>query len=261
MGVARPLLSLASLIILAGGILLQFLVILSGGVNSSPENQIWFLEASGLNSVRGARNPSRWTFFAICGVDRATGHNANCGSPVPALPFDPPRNFGTEEGLPEQFIGTKHYYLLSRFMFAFYLIALFFSVVALFTGLLALCSRLGGYLSGLTTACALFFQTLAAALMTAWTVQGRNHFRNNGQGSKLGVKAYAFTWTAMACFLLSTVLFCLSGAMGRDRTATTTPRRGGFFGRKRSTRTNRSANRGSFFTDEGSARKSRDDYS
>jgi hypothetical protein len=51
-------------------------------------------------------------------------------------------------------------------MWAFYIIALLFSVLALFTGLLALCSRLGGYLSGLMTAVALFFQTLAAALMT-----------------------------------------------------------------------------------------------
>jgi len=51
-------------------------------------------------------------------------------------------------------------------MFAFYLVALFFAVVALFTGLLALFSRLGGYISGFNTALALFFQTLAAALMT-----------------------------------------------------------------------------------------------
>jgi hypothetical protein len=51
-------------------------------------------------------------------------------------------------------------------MFAFYLIALFFGAVGLMTGFLALCSRLGGYLSGLTVAIALFFQTLAAALMT-----------------------------------------------------------------------------------------------
>lgn len=155
-------------------------------------------------------------------------------------------------------------------MFAFYLIALFFAVVALFAGLLALCSRLGGYLSGLTTAVALFFQTLAAALMTyvfpssqkpdfgtsltphsAWTVQGRNHFHNNGQGAKLGVKLYAFTWTAMACFLLATVMFCMSGALGRDRNGT--PKR------NRSVRTNKSANRGSFFSTR-SSRKSKDDY-
>jgi len=61
---------------------------------------------------------------------------------------------------------TRQYYYLSRFMFAFYLIALFFAVIALFAGVLALCSRLGGYVSGMTTAIALFFQTLAAALLT-----------------------------------------------------------------------------------------------
>lgn len=176
-----PILGLVSLIILAGGILLQFFTILSGGVNSSPENQFYFLQAS-TSGIPNARNPSRWTFFAICGVDATSGHNANCGSSVPALPFDPPRNFGTDVNVPSQFIGyaglyssralwlmndrTHHYYYLSRFMFAFYLIALFLAVVALFTGLLALCSRLGGYLAALTTATALFFQILAASLMT-----------------------------------------------------------------------------------------------
>lgn len=51
-------------------------------------------------------------------------------------------------------------------MFAFELIALFFAVCALFTGMLALCTRLGSYLSGLLTTIALLFQTVTAALMT-----------------------------------------------------------------------------------------------
>lgn len=51
-------------------------------------------------------------------------------------------------------------------MFAFYLIAVFFTVIAFFSGFLAICARLGAYLSGLTTVIALFFQALAAALMT-----------------------------------------------------------------------------------------------
>jgi hypothetical protein len=51
-------------------------------------------------------------------------------------------------------------------MFAFYLIALFFAIIAFFSGLLAICSRLGGYLSALTTSIALFFQALSAALLT-----------------------------------------------------------------------------------------------
>lgn len=249
---ARPILGLSSLTILAGGILLQFLVILSGGVNGNPENQIYFLEASNIGNIPNARNPSRWTFFAVCGVD-SNGRNANCGAAVPALPFDPPRNFHTQTNVPQLFIGTHHYYYMSRFMFAFYITALFFSVIALFTGLLALCSRLGGYISGLTTGVALFFQTLAAALMTAWTVEGRNAFRSGGHSAKLGAKAYAFTWTAMACFLISSVLFCC-GAVGRDHTRTTNR---SFFGRKKSTRSTRS--RGSFLDTE-SQRRVKDDY-
>lgn len=160
-----PVLSIVSLILVAGGLLLQFFTILSGAVNSTPINLFYFLEVS-TGSISNARNPSRWTFFAICGADPSSGHNDNCGKVVPALPFDPPRNFGTQDGVPQQFIGTHTYYYLSRFMFAFFLIALFFAAVALVSGLLALCSRLGGYLSAMTTSVALFFQALAAALMT-----------------------------------------------------------------------------------------------
>lgn len=162
---AGPILAFLSLILVGGGVLLQFFTILTGAVNSSPLDRFYFLEAS-TNGIANARNPSRWTFFAICGADPTSGHNANCGAIVPALPFDPPRNFGTEQNVPEQFIGTNMYFLLSRFMFAFYLIALVFGSIALLTGLLALVSRLGGYISSMTTSIALFFQSLAATLMT-----------------------------------------------------------------------------------------------
>ncbi|KAF1995761.1 SUR7-domain-containing protein [Amniculicola lignicola CBS 123094] len=197
MAAARPILGLVSLIILAGGVLLQFFTVLSGSVNSSPENQFYFLEASNIGKIPNARNSSRWTFFAICGVNPSNGHNTDCGASVPALAFDPPRNFYTEVNIPQQFIGTHQYYYMSRFMFAFYLIALVFSVIAIFTGLLALCSRLGGVVSALTTTVALFFQALAAALMTAWTVKGRNAFRSGGYSARLGVKLFAFTWVCI----------------------------------------------------------------
>jgi len=252
---ARPILGLISLILLAGGILLQFLVILSGTTESNPENQIWFLQSTTNGISPQPRNPSRWTFFAICGVN-SNGRNTNCGSPVPALPFDPPHrdDFGTTNGVPSGFIGTHKYYYLSRFMFAFYIIALFFSVCALFTSLLALCTRLGSYLSSLNTFLALFFQTLAASLMTAWTVKGRNTFRRDGQTASLGVKAYAFTWSAWACFLLATITFCLAGRSGRDKSYSSKRRSGGTFGRKGSTRS-----RGSFLDSERGGIK--DEYS
>ena len=68
--------------------------------------------------------------------------------------------------MPAQLIGTHKFYYLSRFMWVFYIIALFFAVIAALTGILALCTRIGAYLSGFNTMIALFFQSLAAALMT-----------------------------------------------------------------------------------------------
>lgn len=246
---AKPVLALAALILVAGGIVMQFFTILSGAVNSAPLNQFYFLQAS-TSGIPNARNPSRWTFFAICGRDPSSGHNTNCGAVVPALPFDPPRNFGTQENVPEQFIGTSMYFYLSRFMFAFYLIALFFAVCALFTGLLAMCSRLGGYLSGLTVAIALFFQTLAAALQTAWVVKGRDAFRSADQDAAIGRYLLGFAWASFACFLIATVLFCLGGALGGDRSSGVS--------RRRSTKSTRSR---ASFMDTDSQRRVKDDYS
>lgn len=244
MGPTRPLLAILSLVLVAGALLLQFFTILSGGVKGAPLNKFYFLQADTSN-IPGALNPARWTFFAICGVEN--GLNANCRSPKAALPFDPPRNFGTEEGVPQQFIGTHEYYYLSRFMFAFYLIALFFGAVALITGLLALVSRLGGYISSMTTFVALFFQALAAALMTAWVVKGRNNFHSAGQDASIGRYLMGFTWAAVACYFLATVTFCLGGKLGGDRSSSTVRR-------TRSTKSNRS--RGSFI--DGAERKQRE---
>ncbi|CBX95038.1 hypothetical protein LEMA_P114530.1 [Plenodomus lingam JN3] len=247
-GPARPLLAFGSLILLAGGIVLQFFIILSGAVNSSPMNLFYFLQAS-TNNIPDARNPSRWTFFSICGADPSTGHNANCGAVVPALPFDPPRNFGTTDGIPEQFIGNRTYFYLSRFMFAFYLIALFFAAVALASGVLALCSRLGGYLSALTTLVALFFQTLATALMTAWVVKGRNAFRSAGQQASIGKYLMGFAWATVAAFFLATLMFCLGGKLGGD----------GSSGMRRTRSTKSTRSRASFM-DTDSQRRVKDDY-
>ena len=176
---ARPILSVAAIVLLAGGIVLQFFVILSGAVNSSPVNLVYFLQAS-TDGLSGAKsnlpNPVRWTFFALCGSNN--GHNANCLPVRAALPFDPQRNFGTSQGIPDAFHGDKFYYL-SRFMFAFYLIALFFAVVSFLLSVFALCARLGSYLTGFSVMLALFFQTLAAALMTYVLISLTNMHSNH----------------------------------------------------------------------------------
>lgn len=57
-------------------------------------------------------------------------------------------------------------------------------------------------------------------------VQGRSAFNRNNQTSKLGVKAFAFMWTASACLFLSCLMYCLGGAVGRKDAS------GGYSGRK-----------------------------
>ena len=237
----------------------MFLILLAGAVNHKPVSQFYFLQAH-TSGIPGAPTTSRWTYWNVCPVG-ANGRN-NCGTVHPAFPLDPPssRNFGTTTDVPHQFIGTSEYFYLTRFMFAFMLITLFFGVMSFFTGLLALCSRIGSYLSGLLIAIALFFQTLNAALMTqaasplqapplanicysAAYVIGRNNFRSNKQTANIGSYAFGFEWAAWGCFLISTVLFCIAGgSRKKDSTAYSSNRRS-FFGGKRS---KSSRSRGSF---------------
>ncbi|KAK3710194.1 Eisosomes component [Vermiconidia calcicola] len=248
---ARPILSIVAIILLAGGVLLQLLVVLSGAINSNPINKIFFLQGS-TDGIDGSSvpNPARWTYFAICG--ERNGLNAQCGPVQAAIPFDPKRNFGTSMGLPDRFTSgdaASTFYYLSRIAWAFFIIALFFAAVALLMSVIAIFSRLAAKFTGLVTIMALVCQAVACALMTAWTVIGRQAFRSNGQTATLGKYAYGFTWGAMACFLIATILLCIGGSKGKDDYSKSSS-----FGRKRSTRS-----RGSF-RDSESGRRVKDEY-
>lgn len=146
---------------------MEFLIVLSGSHIGSPVNQVYFLQAS-TNGVTGGnsalKDPVRWTYLSICGV--TNGLNSGCTHTRAAQPFDPVGNFGTTDGLPTAFDGTHRWYYLSRFAWAFFIIALFFAVVAFFLSVFALCARLGAYLAASMTFLALFFQSLCAALYT-----------------------------------------------------------------------------------------------
>ncbi|KAA6408343.1 MAG: Actin cortical patch Sur7 [Lasallia pustulata] len=250
---SRPTLALASLVLIAGACLLIFFTLLAGAVDHNPTNRIYFLQAA-TSKIPGAPALSRWTFWNTCSVNSA-GRNV-CGKVHPAYPLDPPsgRNFGTTNGVPSQFVGTRQYFYLTRFMFPFVLIALFFAILSLFLGLFALCSRIGSFLSSMLCSLALFFQSLTAALMTAAYVKGRNNFRSNGQAASLGRYAFGFMWAAVACLFLATLLFCVAGVASRKSgaaAATTTgkTKRGGYFGRKNTARS-----RGSFIDNESQKR-------
>ncbi|KAL2223174.1 SUR7/PalI family-domain-containing protein [Thermoascus aurantiacus ATCC 26904] len=253
MAAGRVILSLLSMFFMAGAILLIFLTLLGGANNASPLNRIWFLQVN-TGNIPGAPAVSRWTFWNICRVDNH-GHS-RCGSSHPAYPLDPPshRNFHTKTNIPHQFIGTNHYFLMTRFMFAFILIGLFFAVLSFFLGLLALCTRIGAFLASLMGWIAWVFQVITTSLMTAAYVKARDHFNHNGQRARIGAKAFGFMWAAVACMLLSNILYCIGAIAGRRREGYTgrETRRRGFFGPRR----NASArSRGSFANDMGASRK------
>ncbi|KAI9796681.1 MAG: hypothetical protein M1833_006021 [Piccolia ochrophora] len=235
---AKAPFALLSLFFTAAAIVLLLLVVLAGTENVAPLNLIYFMRADTAD-IDNAPPMSQWTLWNYCEMSES-GRNENCGAIKPAYPFDPPGNFGESDAIPETFVGTKKFFLLSRFMFAFIFIGLFFAVCSLFTGLLALCSRLGGALSGLLASIALFWQAGAAALMTACYVLGRDNFRAEDRFAEVGNYAFAFMWTAAFCLLLATIFFFL--VLGKGKTEKTRSSRGGLFGRKRSTRS-----QGSFF--------------
>ncbi|EAW11552.1 SUR7/PalI family protein [Aspergillus clavatus NRRL 1] len=235
MTISRAGLGLLGLFFTASALLLMFLAFLGGARNSNPLNRIYWLQADTSN-IPGAPALSRWTYWNLCAVNDK-GHNA-CGKSYADYPFDPPshRNFGTTTNIPSAFIGTNHYFLTSRFMFPFHIIALFFATCSLFTGFLAMCTRIGSFVSALSAYIALTFQVITTCLMTAVYVQGRNKFNANGQTSRLGVKAFAFMWTSTALLFLAGVIYCMGGAVGRKESGYSgrEQRRRGFFSSHRS---------------------------
>ncbi|CAJ2504412.1 Uu.00g118060.m01.CDS01 [Anthostomella pinea] len=248
---ARPATYLAplSLIFLAGSIVLMFFIILSG-MPSSPLRQTYFLRAD-TSGITGARPITQWAYFYICGDG-----NRNCGGAKP----DPPLGWAWDanpQNAPSQLVGSygrhttsEYYYYMWRFGWVFYLIGLFFTVLAFFAGFIACCGRLGSAIASMTALTALFFYTLAVSLMTAVFVKMRNAFVSSGRSASLGRYAFGFSWGAWAALFIATILFCIGIRGNKDKAASSGGRS---WGRKKSVRSTRSY-------DMGSQRRVKDDY-
>ncbi|EAQ89572.1 hypothetical protein CHGG_06191 [Chaetomium globosum CBS 148.51] len=212
-----------ALILIAGSLVLLWFVILSGVTHTSPLRQTYFLRAD-TSGIEGARSISQWTFFKVCGDG-----NTDCGPSRPGLPLGDAWASNARNA-PSELIGSHgndttsyFYWYMWRFGWVFFLIALFFEVLAFFSGFLALCSRLGSMFTGLISLVALFFLTLAVSLMTATFVKMRDVFIREGRDASLGRYAFGFSWGAWALLLISTILFCLARNKRKDTAATVAP--------------------------------------
>jgi len=215
-GGIRGAMGIVSLVLIAGAIVLMFFVILAGLKTTTPLNKTYFLTAD-TSGITGARPITQWTYFYVCGSG-----NTDCGKPVPDLPLGYAW-IGGGSGAPSSVLG-KHghgttstfYYYMWRFGWVFYLISLFFTVMAFFTSLLAPCSRLAAGLAGFTLMICLFFFSVAAALMTATFVKLRDALNSSGHPASIGRYAFGFTWGAWAALFLAMVfLFLGCGASSR----------------------------------------------
>jgi len=206
---ARSGLAFFPLLLTAGAIVLLLFVVLAGVTDSTPFNKTFFLSLD-LSKFQGAiSSPSgdgHYTLWGICASDDS-GNSINCPHASPAYPFDPSTNFAG--GTPTNIASSiNFFYYMSRFAFAFYLIALVFSAISFLTGLLALCSRLGSAVSTIFAFLGFIFAAAAASLSTAWIVIAKNDLVNAGIDASIGNYAIGFSWGATAALFLASFGFC-----------------------------------------------------
>ncbi|GAM90381.1 hypothetical protein ANO11243_084240 [Dothideomycetidae sp. 11243] len=211
MGAFRTVLSVIAIMFVGAGIAMQFMIMLSGSSAGSPTDFVYMLQTT-TDNIPTLRNPTRWTFLGLCGSDGGP-RNVNCGKPGAAPPFDPPMNFATAINVPFQFIETSRFYNLSKAMFGMYLVATLFSVLSFFLSIPALFKLTGAFKGGFAAVLACLLQALAASLMTAWAVEGRNIFNMSGQTANIGLWAHGFAWGAVGAFSIASVLFVLAGVV------------------------------------------------
>ena len=161
-----PSLGLPALIFLAGSLVMLWFIILSAVTNTSPLNQTYFLRAD-TSGITGARSVTQWAYFRICGDG-----NSDCRRSWADPPFGLAWS-ANPSNAPDALIGShggnttsRYYFYMWRFGWVFFLITLFFETIAFFAGFVGCCGRLGAGISGLVSATALFFSTIAVSLMT-----------------------------------------------------------------------------------------------
>ncbi|KAI3404215.1 SUR7 [Candida oxycetoniae] len=191
--------TLINLFFLAGAILLLIFTVLSGSSAHSPIDKFYWLEAdtSGLRNAPAER--SAWTFWGVC--DTADYTNCLLG---PAYPISPVDNFDTTNNIPQEFIDKQDtFYYLSRFAFAFCLIALGLTGLAFIIDILGFCLSVIDKIVMVLSSAALFFMAAFASVQTAVVVMAKNAFSDDDRFAKVGAKSMGVMWAAFVCIVIS----------------------------------------------------------
>lgn len=189
--------TILNIVLLAGTCLLLLLVILSGASDNFPLNKFYWIKAD-TSLISGAPSNAAWTFWGVC--EEKDFSKCTLG---PAYPISPKDNFDTTSNVPKDFVDNRNtYYYLSRFSFAFALVAIGFAGIALIVDLLAFCFQIIDKVVVAFVSFALFFVAALAAFQTAVVVLARNAFNQEDMHPTVGLKLMAITWAAFVCILL-----------------------------------------------------------
>lgn len=199
----RVLGTFTNLFLLAGTTLLLVFIVLGGAVNHFPFKKFDWISVD-TSSILGAYDQSKWFFWGVCDANDLS--RCHLG---PAYPLSPNRNFGTELGVPQDFIkDDSTYYYLSRFSFAFFIIGFVFTGLAFLVDVAGFCFDFVERIVIILVTFALFFIAGFAAFQTSVTVLARNAFKDEGYSAKLGVQGFAIMWTAVACLAIIWFITC-----------------------------------------------------
>ncbi|KAI5960752.1 FMP45 [Candida pseudojiufengensis] len=194
-------LTLIPLFFLLGSTLLLILTVINGAGTSSVLGNFYWSETDTSNIPGAGRDKTRWTFYRSCG--ESGGRNSDCSSSKPAYPYSPKDNFNSEQGIPQSFIDDRNtYYYLSRCGWAFIVVALVFSALALILIPINFCITIGGILTIITSLISFIFAITGAACITAAHVKGKHEFNKAGHSTSLSAKSFGILWAAVACLII-----------------------------------------------------------
>ncbi|QLL34582.1 hypothetical protein HG536_0G04440 [Torulaspora globosa] len=196
----RSLFRLISLLFYAGNTLLLILIIISGGTNTNPINNFYWVQAD-TSGIPNAPSLTRWTFWGACSTQNGS---TNCGDHLsPAYPISPVDNFGTKTNVPNKFITDRDaFYYLTRFSFCFFWIALAFIGVSFLLYVGTWCSYGFSKVVWILTSVGALFNVTAVVLQTAASVMARNAFSDADRAASLGSDLFGIAWASVVLSLL-----------------------------------------------------------
>lgn len=204
----KTLVHLTPLVLTAGSVAMLVFINLSGATANST-----FLGKFYFSSVTSS-DEYRWTMYSVC-TTLGNG-SAYCSKAKAAYPYTPADLFGAAS-VPVEFVKlNKTFYYLLKLSYAFFLMALVFSVLAL---LPVLCScALAGVITGLfasiPTGFAALFSLLATAFETGIHAKGVAIFKKAGYEAKLGIPMFICMWLTTASLLITYLWMIRMGVHG-----------------------------------------------